>query len=68
LKAAKNQQHETNIWKHEPSACAPVSGVAAFAAASALLHNSLAASLASQVFVKALHMNWVMTPMLSAEP
>lgn len=57
-----------NVWKHGPSACAPVSGFAALAAASARVHKSLAAWLAAQVFVKASHINWVMTPMLSADP
>lgn len=56
--------------RYLPSACAPDrGGVAAVAAASPCVHNkSLAAWLALHVFVNALHINWVMTLMLSAEP
>jgi hypothetical protein len=60
--------HEINQMRHEPSACAPVSGVAELAAFWAFAHKSLAAWLALHVFVNARHIKLVMTPMLSAEP
>ena len=62
--------HEINqLLKYVPSACAPDSGgFAADAADSPFVHKSLAAWLAAHVFVNASHMNWVMTPMLSADP
>ena len=61
--------HEFDQLRYELSACMPVfGGWAAWAAASACLHKSLAAWLASHVFVNASHINSTILKMPCAEP